>query len=276
MKNPIQKLLSLRIMIMAILQSHNDLFKDILDYFYNIKDRKVKDELHLVIQIKDRMNQNKKRIERNETEIQNMQTDLEERDLIDMLRNPDSLNHDPHGHMKDLGNAIADIIENPITFEDLHKIFGKEDEPLFSAEKRVAQTELLEMIEEHFGLHYYFLAPGNRMLFEFIPEPLIEEFMKVGKNFDPDFVIKYEEFKNQVYEEYKAFGYPIEFGGNPVKIKKEYKKQFKDFKKRFKKRYSVSLKKKFCEYLGLFDKRPFRCCEEELEVRGKARNIDLT
>jgi hypothetical protein len=190
--------------------------------------------------------------------------------------------------------------------KDLFKeIEGKEND-LFSPEEIVeafADVTLAEyreivngLVDDHFGIYLSVIKDENSDdmgLVSFMPTDILEQ---IPKDYLPIFArdsVKFQAYVNDLMSNTDTLeAIPAERNDEAEKI---LKKRIKLFLKEYKRMYDESLKTVYKRALGLRDKyegivreeehtceccadtkQPYRCSEEEFQIRGKGRNIDLT
>jgi len=252
----LQKLFSLRIVFRATNTLNLELLEEMLDYIWvhvkptsgeivfngnpityelNTKARfdskRYDNSMEMIDKIKDRIKILKGQLEVNDTEIDSMRCEFDDNDFLTLLRNPDSLTLDTDGAYEEVGNSIADL------FED-------------AAETQV-RTNALEIIKEHFGFYPSYVSGINKIIYEFLPNEILERFILEGSIIDPKFEEKYKLFKNYVYDTFKLFGFPTLMNGDVDDVREEYEGNYKKFKKQFKKTTGTTLKKRFIARMGI-------------------------
>lgn len=190
--------------------------------------------------------------------------------------------------------------------KDLFKEVLEKEDDLFSPEEIVeafADNTLAEyreivngLIDDHFGIYLSVVKDENSDdmgLISFMPTDILEQ---IPKDYIPIFAkdnIKFQAYVNDLMSNTDILeAIPAERNDDAEKI---LKKRIKFFFKEYKRMYGESLKTVYKRALGLRDKyegivkdvehtceccndtkQPYRCSEEEFQIRGKGRNIDLT
>jgi len=210
----------------------------------------------------------------------------------------------PHLFMLIPENGNIRVVPGSYDKDLFKEIEGKEND-LFSPEEIVeafADNTLAEyheilngLVDDHFGIYLSVVKDENSDdmgLVSFMPTDILEQIPKDYLLIFARDSVKFQAYVNDLMSNTDTLEpIPVERKAEAEKI---LKKRIKLFLKEFKRIYGESLKTVYKRALGLRDKyegivreehtceccadtkQPYRCSEEELKIRGKGRNIDLT